>query len=163
MAGFGGYDASTVAAAMTRGLLFSADVEDASLANNGFLGLLFTTGSVGIDLVYDGELGGDSALEFFENPTVTANGTPFTPICRNRANIGVSTVTVFQNPTLSNDGTELDHLLIPGGQGNKAGGGAAALNVFWRLATATTYYLKLTNQSGGAQVSHLHIDFIETR
>lgn len=53
----------------------------------------------------DSEPGG--MLQFFEDPTVTNNGTVMTIINNNRRSITISLTQVYENTTVSNEGTSL--------------------------------------------------------
>lgn len=46
-------------------------------------------------------------IEFFENPTVTTNGTPLTIINNNRRSPTTSLSEIFEDPTVTSDGTLL--------------------------------------------------------
>jgi len=144
-----------------QGIMFSVDNESESLPNNGTLGLLMKTNGNEVHLLWDGENGGDARVDFYEGTTTTDDGTPKSPVARNRNTTFVTTTEMFRDPTIDALGTLLDSLVLPGGQGGNAGGGGGAVLLDWSLKPDTNYYLVLTNLSGQSQLAHIHIDFYE--
>lgn len=87
---------------------------------------------------------GDIKVEFFENPTVTLNGTSLTPINHNRNSSKVSVLQVFVDPTITVDGDLL--ICLQSGTttaGGKASGSVTHLDEFI-LRQNTIYQMKTT-------------------
>lgn len=83
-------------------------------------------------------------IEFFEEPTVTANGTQVPAIARNRQSSNPCLMQVFANPTITNDGTQL---LIGKILGNQQTVASSNLDGEWLLKKNTSYTFKITNNS----------------
>ena len=83
-------------------------------------------------------------VQFFEAPTITADGTPQSPIQRNRQTANVALMQVFAAPTVTADGTQLfvDKLL-----GNQQTVSSSNLDGEWLLKKNTSYTFKITNNS----------------
>ena len=84
-------------------------------------------------------------IDFFEDPTLSANGVALPIISRNRNQVGTSQSLVYGGPTVTPEGPQLSTDSIYGS--NKAGGDMAAA-IEWLLAPNTNYLFKVTNQSG---------------
>jgi len=89
-------------------------------------------------------------IELFEDPTIAVDGegTPVTPINRNRYSSNTSGISVYSGPTITDDGTILytDETLDIGGP--TKGGDVGNLPLEWVLTPASTYALKITNNGG---------------
>lgn len=112
-------------------------------------------------LTIEGMCAGDAELYFYEGASTT-DGTPFTPINRNR-NFAVSNpsqIAMVINPTVTSVGTELDAQIIPGGGGKKASGGAAG-SLEYVLKPLTNYLFRLTNINGTAHTACLTLEWYE--
>lgn len=84
----------------------------------------------------------------YEEPTVSALGTPLTPFARNRglaANESLLTTTFFDASTVTDPGQELLDVYLPGGQKNSAVGGAGNSDVVYVLKPDTDYLLRVIN------------------
>ncbi len=57
-----------------------------------------------IHLIFEVNSDVGGSIEFFENPIVTANGTPITIINNNRRSSTTSLSEIFEDPTVTNDG-----------------------------------------------------------
>lgn len=90
---------------------------------------------------------GDISVHLYENPTVTADGTPAVAVNKNRRSTNVATLEVFGGATVSSDGTVLehDHTYGTGGVGSNTSGGTGALDEDWVLAPNTNYLVKIDN------------------
>ena len=90
---------------------------------------------------------GNFTVHLYEAPTLSADGTPVTPINRNRASATVSTVSAFFNPTVTSTGTflEHDHTYDTGGVGSNLASGAGELTIDWVLAANTDYLIEIVN------------------
>jgi len=93
-------------------------------------------------------------IEFFEAPTVTADGTAQTPRNRNRQSDIVPLMQVFANPTVSADGTLLLADKIFGDQKTVT---SETLEGEWLLKKNTDYIFKITNNSN--QTANLSAGF----
>lgn len=83
-------------------------------------------------------------VEFFEEPTITANGTQVPAIARNRQSVIVPLMQVFVAPTVTADGT----LLLTGKLlGNQQTVSSSNLEGEWILKKNTSYTFKITNNS----------------
>lgn len=91
---------------------------------------------------------GDLLLEFFENPTVSNNGTEQTMRRRNRANPNRPTITVYANPTVSATGILLEDENFPIiGQGANVESGSVGLDEGWILMANSKYMIRITNNA----------------
>lgn len=81
-------------------------------------------------------------VEFFEAPTITNDGTPQTPIARNRIASNECLMQVFAAPTVTADGTQL---LIGKILGDKQTVSSSNLDGEWILKKNTSYIFKITN------------------
>lgn len=106
------------------------------------------------------DIGG--TLEFFENPTVTSNGTELTIINNNRRSSTLSLCQIFENSIVTNDGTSL----FAERAGTTTSG--AELGEFERndeeiiLNQADTYILKFTPLANGANIT-MEINWYDNR
>lgn len=92
-------------------------------------------------------VGGNPILiEFFENPTITNNGTAKNLSNTNRQFNFNSSINVYDDPTITNDGKLLIRRGIIAAQSKIAG--VAGSETEWILARDTCYLFKVTNQNG---------------
>lgn len=63
--------------------------------------------TVEIHIIFEVDSNVGGTLFFFENPTITANGTALPPINNNRRSTTTSLSQVFEDPTVTADGTPL--------------------------------------------------------
>lgn len=91
---------------------------------------------------------GTLKIELFESPTVSANGTPYSPKNRNRISTRISSMAVFTAPTITSDGTKLMERIIPqvGGGAHESGGDSGVVGE-WVLKPNTDYIIKITNEA----------------
>lgn len=120
------------------------------LANDATIDIVLTTTTRTAHIVFSAAGGGNAEFQIFRDPAFTG-GTPLTAHNLNDASATVSTVTVVLEPTVTDDGDEIGAGFIPGGSGGNAQGGAIRDDTedIWR--TNTSYLIRLTNRSGGAQ------------
>jgi len=85
-------------------------------------------------------------VEFYEAPTITANGTLTNTITLNRAIMSNSTLTVYSNPTITNDGTLMFYNGILGAK-NQAQSNFGITGE-WVLNSNECYYFKIINNDG---------------
>ena len=89
--------------------------------------------------------GAPISVTFYEDATVSANGTPVTPFNRNRNSANTPTMLTFSGPTVTDPGTLLESGLIPVAGGGKQSGIASLFGTEWVLASATSYLIGVTN------------------
>jgi len=94
--------------------------------------------------------GGPFDIEFFENPTTTADGADQTPINRNRLSANTSASNIYEGPTVTDDGSRLDiATAISTGTGVNAAGELEGVVAEWIIDGDNTYLLKITNNDNG--------------
>lgn len=90
-------------------------------------------------------------VELFENPTTTDNGSPLTPLNRNRLSSNDSSASIYSGPTVTDDGGRLYLSRIVGtGTGANTTGELEELPVEWIIDSGNTYILKITNDDSNA-------------
>lgn len=144
------------------GVSFHAQRLEASLADAGNLDVLMSAPVDGLMQVgVSFAIGGDGTLVFYEDTTVSANGTTMTAVNRNRNSANAATLALFHAPTVTDVGTELSAALVPGGEGKKdsvgSGGGQADII----LKKGATYLVRMTNDSGAAQPAVVSVNWVE--
>jgi hypothetical protein len=87
------------------------------------------------------------ALEFFEAPTTTANGTAVANVNHNRNSTKTSDLTVTHTPTVTAAGTAIAPVQYMGGNENKAAGGANRASVERILKPSTLYLARITSRA----------------
>ena len=129
-----------------KGVVFSAAVKLTLPASD----VVYLTGLTGLSPVHWTSFGvastaGEIEARLREN-VVATNGTPITPVCRNRNVPQVSQFELVALPTVSDIGDELDVIGIPGAdipaQIRPQSGGD---NIEWVLKPETKYALEFTN------------------
>lgn len=84
-------------------------------------------------------------IEFFENPTLTGDGTGLAENCLNRQDPATSTTKCFRDPTVSDDGTLLEINML-GSVGKFTDiGGTETDRGYWALKRNESYLVKVTN------------------
>jgi len=143
-----------------RGQFFSLDNFNSALANSGTIDVLVKV-TTGVHVRAIASAGGDARFQLFEGTTVSANGTPATPVNRNRFSALTAVTQFFTGPTITADGTALLDTLLPGGTGGifSGGGGGQTFEEF--VLAPGNYLLRLTNISGSTQPANVQIDFYE--
>jgi len=95
---------------------------------------------------------GDIDFVAFENPTVSAVGTPITAMNVNRGSDNTPDLELYAEPTVTDDGTNIFTLWAPPtgtGTGQSANGIAGVGQAGeWLLKPSNTYLIRLTNNSG---------------
>ena len=91
-----------------------------------------------------GEITGEAetAVFFYEAPTITDNGNALSIRNRNRASTKVDFLSIYESATISAVGTELEHLQF--GSGKVVGGGVNRTDE-WVLKNNTSYLIRVTN------------------
>lgn len=93
-------------------------------------------------------------VELFEDVSVSADGTPISPINHKRTSIYVSQLEAFADPTVTDDGTRIDVAGIGSTGGAVKIGGVARSNSEWILKPDTLYVLRVTVAANDAVVSN---------
>jgi len=126
------------------------------------------------------EITASSPAEFFllESPTIDNDaGTQATIYNRNRNSATVSTISDLATTATANKfttfteaqiaganfsgGTELDYILLAGGEGPKAVGGAGRGSQEWVLDQSKKYLFILKNIGANANIHEIHLDWYE--
>lgn len=90
-------------------------------------------------------------IHLYEAPTITANGTPVTPISKNRARLVPATLQTFTAPSLSAKGTLLFDTLPPlTGVGVNVSSTDGGITEGWILKKDTAYLFELLNTDTSA-------------
>jgi len=137
---------SHIAALSHEGKVFSAGQFDATLADAASLNLLIRVQDNPIYTRFGAEMVGDGELIIFEGTTVSANGTPITPVNLNRMSALASTALFNDGPTVTGDGTEIKHRVLTG---DKEDEGVSSVGAVLIMAPNTFYLMRTTNRSGG--------------
>ena len=87
-------------------------------------------------------------IDFFEAPTVTANGTPVAAFNNNRNSVNTPELTIYSAPTVTADGTSLEPVIAPGTKQSGALGSESSNE--WILKAGTLYLIRITNNTAGA-------------
>lgn len=120
------------------------------VGNNANLDIGITPQSP-LHIVFSSTATAASRAFFYEGAEITG-GTSLTNFNRDRergTDDGVAT-TVF-GPTVNSLGTQISADVVPGGDKNRAVGGAATTFSEWILDAGTTYLFRVTNVSGGGE------------
>jgi hypothetical protein len=164
--GFSGFSnrvvmGTTACQALERGLLCTSDRVVEAMADDATIELLVRAGDPILHMIPSINFTGTATLAIFEAPTVTDPGTAQPIFNRNRNASYVAAVTVFHTPTLSDNGLEIDTLLVGGGSGGQASGADGQFRTEWLLKPNTDYFFLARNIAGNQQSGHLHLDFWE--
>jgi hypothetical protein len=118
-----------------------------TLGIGGIAYLMFVTGTKQCHMMNNFLKSSEAPLDidFFESPTVSANGTLLASTSRNRVSPGTATALVYGGPTVTSTGIQLSTDSIYGS--NKAGGDNVTSDE-WLLAPNTKYLFRVTNNSG---------------
>jgi hypothetical protein len=109
----------------------------------------------------------EATLEIFEDPVPTVAdtwGTLIPEVNRNRTANALAITPEplsYHTPSLSSDGTRLDRLFAPGGNGKNAEGGTGGFSIEWILAPSTVYLFRLTNLGSNGADGEIHLDWYE--
>jgi len=93
------------------------------------------------------EADGKCHVDFYENPTTSADGTALNELCMNRETDATPTVAVFHTPTKSVNGTLLEYGIL-GSAGKFTLAGGAQTQAYWLLKPNEQYLVLVTNKSG---------------
>ena len=148
------------------GNTFNAFLSDLALADDASLTMLFTTSnnsfvSVSGHMVLQYAAGGDAQVFVYEAPTVSTIGTAFTAQRLNREIAATAVTTISTGATFSSYGTTIFDMVIAGGTGGNAGGGAGSHDDEFILTPGTQYLIRLENEAGSTKVAGIHVDWYE--
>lgn len=91
-------------------------------------------------------------LEFFENPTINADGVVVPFYNNNRNSSKTTTMVCYRNPTAGADGTRLQVSRVGAGRDKKLGG-VGRTQFEWILKSGEEYIIKITVDANGAEVT----------
>lgn len=103
--------------------------------------------------------GDNVTIEFFEDPTTTADGTALSALNHRRTlPITAATMTLFHTPTVTAEGTLLNQTYIGGGVGvgQARQGEEQGNNHEWVLKRSASYLVKITNGSASANTIQIN-------
>ncbi len=149
-------------AALLEGDLFSVTIVDASVADGADFDILLVTGTTKVIVALAAATSGDADVIFYEDTTVSDNGSAVSVVNMNRNSAKASNMSAFEAPTVTGVGTELFNVSFPGGEKKDAVPVSAASSLGWYLKPSSNYLLRITNQSGGAQTISALMDVLET-
>lgn len=165
MADFTGEPSLTIAIPHRRihqGVFFGAGRYFGTLGNNDTLDVLVIVGSKNSHSVPTWNAGGDCEARWFEDTTVSANGSEIPSTNHARYSSNEALTKVYSTPTITDDGNEqTDGRFIPGGSGPLAGGGTSSFNNEVVLKADTTYLFRITNRSGQGIILSFNLDWYE--
>ena len=94
----------------------------------------------------------DEWYRFFENPTLTNDGTALAETCLNRQTLSTSGTTCFHTPTITTDGTLLEiNLVGTANTGVTDIGDTVTDRGYWVLKKDEDYLIKATNEDQAAK------------
>jgi hypothetical protein len=131
-----------------RSFVASYKTPDASpLADNGTLEFLVIVGSAPVHFSF--QAGGNNDLEivFFENVTVSGNGTSIPVVGLNRHRSQSPTVSIWRDPTITSDGDQVLNEFFSWSTGSPA----PRENLEWILRSSTQYLARVINRAGATQ------------
>ena len=143
--------------ALLEGDLFSVTVVDSIVEDGTSLDVLLITGSTKVAMI-----AGDTDLAFFEDTTISDDGSSESVVNMNRNSAKLSNTFVFQAPTVTGVGTELFNVSFPGGEKKDSTSGSGGTHLGWILKPSSNYLIRITNQSGNAQTISALINIVET-
>lgn len=146
------------------GEMFHAAYTNGSVANNGTVDVLLTTGAKEAHTVWEVFAGGQVTVSLYEAPTTSAAGTAVTAYNMKRSSTNTPTAAVTHTPTVSATGTVtlVNGRILPGGTSptTRVGGGIRA-NAEWIMKASTKYLMRITNKSGGTIAINAVLEWYE--
>jgi hypothetical protein len=110
-------------------------------------------------------MGGQGLFELFENTTVTANGNVVTAVNKNRLSSRTAQTLLYSSPSVTESGNLIGRKVVEGGSGtgpfSTATGAETSIFEEYILNPDRLYLARLTNQSGGARIAGIGVDFYE--
>lgn len=143
------------------GVVYTASYLDQAVAGSGTLDILVVVPSAtSMHVQAQVAVGADGELQFFENTTVSANGTPVAASNRNRISSNVAGVSIFHTPTVTDPGDVIQDQFYPGGTGGQSpGGGGTTFSEF--VLGVNNYLVRMTNLSGQSTVLGINLTWYE--
>ena len=122
------------------------------VADDGTIDILIALGQEA-HITWRTKAGGDALATFYENPTVSDNGTLMSQVnlSRLKASSNPGPGNVYHTPTITDVGTQLVTELLPGGTGGNAVGVTLSRDAEFIMHPDNTYLLRLQNIAGNAQ------------
>jgi len=99
---------------------------------------------------------------FYENPTLTNDGTALSEVSVNRQDVGVSGMQVYRDPVITGNGTLLETGKIGGGNRVRAAGGTTQGAGWWLLKKSESYLVRVDNDDGVARDISIAIKWHES-
>lgn len=144
------------------GMMFSVTDLASGVANGAFKRYLLRAGVAAHFHLRKADFSTDDGpfvLRVYESPTVTADGTPSTPVNHNRVSSNVAQLAAFIDPTVSANGTQI-HVHKVYGTGAPGTSNAVAASAQFDneiiLKAGFDYLFELENLSGGPLEIHAH-------
>lgn len=132
-----------------QGSFWISAVSNTALADAAVVEFYILTNDAQPRASYLAEATGLLQTDFFEGPTVSAQGTPVPSYPRNRNKIIVPEGQIFVDPTVTDDGEKISPgILILGSSDRKAGSNSALGFPELYLKRNTAYLARVTNLSG---------------
>lgn len=138
-----------------------------AVANGSSADIVITTGNKYAHFSMLGKIGGDGRFFLYEAPNITG-GTALSLQNVNRTLANNNTSSLVYSPTVNSVGTQIHSTIIPGGSGRaraRIGGTDSSLirdGAEIILKLNSTYLLRVTNVSGGAEDISLSVGLYET-
>jgi len=105
--------------------------------------------------------GAEAYVRFYEEPTITTNGTAITIFNMNRCSSNTSDATAYHTPTLGAVGNQICVDLIPGAIKNKDVGGTIRHDTEWILDENKDYVIRVTNNGQSAEPVAIQCEWYE--
>ena len=126
--------------------------EGVDVADDGTVKILIKVGANAFaHFVFGVAAGGDSEIEFFEAPSVAADGNNLPVWNMKRSDVAVPNTTAWQGPTINSNGDRLINTFVPGGTKQQAHGAVERVGTEWILNEDTNYLLIFTNRAGSGK------------
>ncbi|KKK71598.1 hypothetical protein LCGC14_2912300 [marine sediment metagenome] len=114
-----------------------------------------------LHFIFSVSAGAEAYVYFFENPTITDDGTTVNIYNMNRRSSNTSDITVYQNPTIGAVGTQLSTDLLPGAVKKMDVGGNIRQDTEWVLKENNNYLIRATNNGAGAESVAIQLEWYE--
>lgn len=127
------------------------------LADNGTLEFLIITGDIPLYFSFQSAGNDDVETAFFENTTVSNNGTMLSVVGLNRKRSLAPSAAVWRDPTITADGDQLSNLFTSWAIEEPI----ARDDINWVLKENTNYLVRVINRAGAVQPVSLVIQWYE--
>ncbi len=147
------------------GGMFHAEFTNSSVANNGTVNVLMSTGDTGGHAIFEVAVGGQSSVQFWEAPTAATGSTVVPAFNMNRWLTRTAESLIYAAPTITATGelTLVNRIIPAGATVQTRVGGQSSKGVEWVLAPNTDYLLRVTNTSGGAVPVSVMLEWYEAQ